>query len=165
MGKIRIIAGIYRRRQLTVLDADGLRPTLDRVKETVFNWLGQDLTGLKCLDLFAGSGSLGFEALSRNAAQVIMLETNPQIAQQLRINLELLDAKNGQVYQQDALKYLRSCSLTFDVIFVDPPYDSNLLEACLAGLEPLLTTNGVFLHPSTNKPSVGLERSIIIITQ
>ncbi len=144
MGKIRIIGGTHRSRQLAVLDQDGLRPTLDRVKETLFNWLGQDLTGQVCLDLFAGSGSLGFEAVSRNAAKVVMVEKSAKVMQQLKDNVKLLRAgDNCLVINDDALKFLTSNQLKFDVIFLDPPYSSNLLAESLQIVSEHLTVNGV----------------------
>ena len=143
MGKIRIIGGTHRSRQLTVLDADGLRPTLDRVKETLFNWLGQDLTGQTCLDLFAGSGSLGFEAISRNAQSVTMVEKSSQVAQQLISNSKLLRAENCQIINSEAQRFLAKNSLKFDVIFLDPPYNSDLLEQSLRLISPHLAADGV----------------------
>lgn len=143
MGKIRIIGGTHRSRQLTVLDADGLRPTLDRVKETLFNWLGQDLTGQTCLDLFAGSGSLGFEAISRNAQSVTMVEKSSQVAQQLISNVKLLRAENCQIVNSEAQRFLAKNSLKFDVIFLDPPYNSALLEQSLRLITPHLAVDGV----------------------
>lgn len=143
MGKIRIIGGEHRSRQLPVLNHDGLRPTLDRVKETLFNWLGQDLTGKTCLDLFAGSGSLGFEAVSRNAKQVVMVEQNNQVTKQLEQNKLLLKADNLQIINGDGLKFLQTCQLKFDVIFLDPPYNSVLLEQSLAQIENVLAEDGV----------------------
>jgi 16S rRNA (guanine966-N2)-methyltransferase len=124
MGKIRIIGGIHRSRQLTVLDANGLRPTLDRVKETLFNWLGQDLTGLNCLDAFSGSGSLGFEAISRNAKSVIMIELEQRVYQQLVTNQKLLNVNNCQIIHGNATEFLKTTNLVFDVIFLDPPYNT-----------------------------------------
>jgi 16S rRNA (guanine966-N2)-methyltransferase len=135
MGKIRIIGGVHRSRQLPVLDAKDLRPTLDRVKETLFNWLGQDLTGKICLDLFAGSGSLGFEASSRNAHKVVMVEQNSKVAQQLRNNIQLLKVEQiCQVLSSDAISYLKNTSEKFDVIFLDPPYQGDLLNRALASI-------------------------------
>lgn len=132
MGKIRIIGGIHRSRQLNVLDEDGLRPTLDRVKETLFNWLGQDLTGLKCLDLFTGSGSLAFEAISRNATEVVMIEKNSLAYKQLEKNKKILNASNCTILNQDALNFLSANQTQkFDVVFIDPPFNSNLLSESL----------------------------------
>lgn len=143
MGKIRIIGGIHRSRQLNVLDSDGLRPTLDRVKETLFNWLGQDLTGLTCLDLFAGSGSLGFESLSRNAKNVIMVEKKHSVYNQLQTNVKLLNIQNCQIVNADGIDYLRKTTTLFDVVFLDPPYDSCLLIEALTIAKDKLTPNGV----------------------
>jgi len=155
MGKIRIIGGTHRSRQLTVLDADGLRPTLDRVKETLFNWLGQDLTGQTCLDLFAGSGSLGFEAISRNAQSVTMVEKSSQVAQQLISNVQLLRAENCQIINSEAQRFLAKNSLKFDVIFLDPPYNSALLEQSLGLISPHLADDGViYIEYHQNKPDL-----------
>ncbi len=143
MGKIRIIGGHYRGRKLTVIDADGLRPTLDRVKETLFNWLGQDLTNLSCLDLFAGSGSLAFEAISRNASNVTLVEANAQVAAQLKHNLQVLKVTNVTVVHSDAISYLHGCNAAYDIIFVDPPYASTLLAESLPLLAKVLNENGV----------------------
>jgi 16S rRNA (guanine966-N2)-methyltransferase len=128
MGKVRIIGGEYRSRIIQFKDnMAGLRPTPDRVRETLFNWLGQDLTGKICLDTFAGSGVLGFEAVSRRANQVVMLEKNPAVVRDLRYNKELLVCSNIEVIQTDSLSYLQNCNKKFDVIFLDPPYNSGLL--------------------------------------
>ena len=155
MGKIRIIGGTHRSRQLTVLDADGLRPTLDRVKETLFNWLGQDLTGQTCLDLFAGSGSLGFEAISRNAQSVTMVEKSSQVAQQLISNVQLLRVDNCQIVNAEAQRFLAKNSLKFDVIFLDPPYNSALLEQSLRLISPHLAVDGViYIEYHQNKPDL-----------
>jgi len=144
LGKIRIIGGVHRSRQLPVLDSKDLRPTLDRVKETVFNWLGQDLTGKSCLDLFAGSGSLGFEACSRNATKVIMVEQNVKVAQQLKNNIQLLKVEsNCQVLCTDALIYLQKTLDKFDVIMLDPPYQGNLLNKALERIDQILAKDGV----------------------
>jgi 16S rRNA (guanine966-N2)-methyltransferase len=143
MGKIRIIGGQHRSRQLVVLDALGLRPTLTRVKETLFNWLGQDLSGLCCLDLFSGSGSLAFEALSRNAQQVTLVECNPKVGAQLKHNLQLLKVNNAELIIGDALDYLPSCQKKYDIVFIDPPYQGNLLASSLGLIAPVIAQNGV----------------------
>lgn len=160
MGKIRIIGGIHRSRQLPVLDSPDLRPTLDRVKETVFNWLGQDLTGKSCLDLFAGSGSLGFEALSRNAGEVVMVEKMPKVAKQLISNCELLKTTNCQVLVADAQSFLAQTTKKFDVIFLDPPYNSDLLTQVLAQTVPHLSADGVCYIEYETAPNLD-EFSII----
>lgn len=141
-NKVRIIGGQYRRRLLDVPAVDGLRPTPDRVRETLFNWLGQELDGLRCLDLFAGSGALGFEAASRGARQVALVEKVRNVAETLRRNVQLLGATQIQVLNQDALTYLRSGQELFDVIFVDPPYASELLEQVLPLLSARLAAEG-----------------------
>jgi 16S rRNA (guanine966-N2)-methyltransferase len=132
MGQVRIIGGKYRSRIIRFSDNIlGLRPTLDRVRETLFNWLGQDLTGKKLLDLFAGSGVLGFEAISRNAAAVTMIEQNSQVIKDLIENQKLLNCEDLSIVKADGLKYLAKCECGFDVLFLDPPYKSGLLAKCL----------------------------------
>lgn len=130
-GSIRIIAGKYRGRKLPVLDAEGLRPTTDRVKETLFNWLMPYINDAICLDCFAGSGGLGFEALSRGAKQVVFLELNKKAAQQLKQNLALVNVTSAQVMQTDSLAFLSRANddlnNTFDLVFVDPPFRKGLL--------------------------------------
>ncbi len=132
MGKLRIIAGKWRSRILPVADLPGLRPTTDRVRETLFNWLQNDIPGARCLDLFAGSGALGFEAASRGAASVLMLELQKQAVEILYDNSKTLQASNIQVLQQDAISWLKSKPAeAFDIVFLDPPFDSDYLsQAC-----------------------------------
>ncbi|QOL26330.1 16S rRNA (guanine(966)-N(2))-methyltransferase RsmD [Thalassotalea sp. LPB0316] len=130
-GSIRIIAGMHRGRKLPVLDAQGLRPTTDRVKETVFNWLMPYCRESDCLDCFAGAGSLGFEALSRGANSVVMCELDKSAAQQLTRNAKLLNAENVQVIQGDALTYLRQPPQAKDIIFIDPPFRQGLAEKAI----------------------------------
>lgn len=127
-GQIRIIAGTHRGRRLPVLLADGLRPTTDRVKETVFNWLMPYLPEAKCLDCFAGSGGLGFEALSRGAKKVTMVELHKPAAQQLKANGKTLKADNLTVANTDALSFLTTATEQFDLVFLDPPFRQNLIE-------------------------------------
>ncbi len=127
-GSIRIIAGIHRGRKLPVLMAEGLRPTTDRVKETVFNWLMPYIQDSTCLDCFAGSGGLGFEALSRGAAQVSFVELNKQAAQQLKENQRLLKVENISVIQSDAINFIKNNSQLFDVVFLDPPFRKGFVE-------------------------------------
>ncbi len=128
---VRIIGGAYRSRILHFPDASGLRPTPDRVRETLFNWLGQRLHGLVCLDAFAGSGALGFEAASRGAERVLMLERDGKVRDALRQNARLLQIETVEILQMDALAYLARPGETFDVIFLDPPFDKNLLLPAL----------------------------------
>ncbi|MGO4998754.1 16S rRNA (guanine(966)-N(2))-methyltransferase RsmD [Oceanisphaera sp. W20_SRM_FM3] len=137
-GQIRVIGGQWRGRKLPVLNSEGLRPTSDRTKETLFNWLMFDIREALCLDLFAGSGSLGFEALSRGAAEVVLIEKDAQVAKQLTQNLASLPAAPGRVIHQDALAFLQNPGRAFEVVFLDPPFHQQLLsQAC-----QLLETNG-----------------------
>jgi 16S rRNA (guanine966-N2)-methyltransferase len=128
---LRIIGGRWRGRKLRFADGEGLRPTTDRVRETLFNWLQPVIHGARCLDLFAGSGALGLEALSRGAIEVQFIERNPQAVKALQENLALLHADNGQVLQGDALTFLRSPAQPFDVVFLDPPFRQDLLNPAL----------------------------------
>lgn len=135
MNSVRIVGGEFRRRVLRFPDSEGLRPTPDRVRETLFNWLGQELDGWHCLDLFAGSGALGFEAASRGAARVVMLEKTPRVLAALHENHELLHKPAAvEIRRGDALQYLASAPAKFDLIFLDPPYHKGWLPR----LEPLL---------------------------
>lgn len=128
-GSIRIIAGTHRGRKLPVLMAEGLRPTTDRVKETVFNWLMPYLPKALCLDCFAGAGSLGFEALSRGAEKITLVELNKPAAKQLQTNKELLTANNLTVKHGDVLAWLSTTpEQTFDIVFIDPPFRQNLVS-------------------------------------
>lgn len=139
VGEIRVIGGDWRGRKLPVLDAEGLRPTSDRVRETLFNWLQFEIAGARCLDLFSGSGALAFEALSRGAKQVTLLELNPSNAKQLKQNLATLNASNAQVIQTDSVQWLaQNASQTYDVVFIDPPFNQNLMQATV----DLLFKNG-----------------------
>ena len=128
-GKIRIIGGTHRGRKLAVLDRPGLRPTPDRVRETLFNWLGQRLDGLACLDLYAGSGALGFEAASRGAARVVMVESDRRAFAALGDAKAALGADTVELVHGDALHYLRTGPARFDVVFLDPPFGQNALPA------------------------------------
>ena len=130
-NSIRIIAGQWRGRRLSVLDSDGLRPTTDRVRETLFNWLMHDVAGASCLDLFAGSGVLGVECLSRGASDVDFVESNKAAARNLQENLEVLLGgkviEKANVNHQDAIDFLNSSShKKYDIVFVDPPFQSTL---------------------------------------
>lgn len=124
---VRIIGGQWRSRKISFPDVQQLRPTPDRVRVTLFNWLMPLISGARCLDLFAGSGVLGMEALSRGAASAVLVEQQPDIAANLREQLNLLKATEAHVVVSDALTYLRHCTGQFDIVFLDPPYDSELL--------------------------------------
>ncbi|XAW89463.1 16S rRNA (guanine(966)-N(2))-methyltransferase RsmD [Vibrio sp. CDRSL-10 TSBA] len=134
-GQVRIISGLWRGRKLPVHDAEGLRPTTDRVKETLFNWLAQDIPHAKCLDLFAGSGGLGFESASRQADKVTMLEMNSQAFAQLKTNIASLKASNIEAIHTDSLAFLRQSGQAYDVVFIDPPFRQGLLQESVALLE------------------------------
>ncbi len=137
-GAIRIISGLWRGRKLPVHDAEGLRPTTDRVKETVFNWLARDVPRARCLDLFAGSGGLGFESASRQAERVTMIEMNPQAFKQLQANVATLKAENIELINGDTLEVLKQSGTPHDVVFIDPPFRKGLLNETI----DLLETNG-----------------------
>jgi len=125
-NRVRIIGGAWRSRLLAFPPRPELRPTPDRVRETVFNWLGQDLTGRNCLDLFAGSGALGFEAASRGARRVVMVEHDAATFRALEASRNALDASAVELKRADALEFLRAEDGVYDVVFVDPPYRSDL---------------------------------------
>ena len=140
---MRIIGGRYRSRVLQFPQRPELRPTPDRVRETLFNWLGQDLSGRTCLDLFSGSGALGFEAASRYAASVTMVEQNPAVHRALADNAALLKAGQVRLLRMDALQFLAQDTQPFDVIFLDPPFGQGWLEKLLPLLAPHLAPDGV----------------------
>jgi 16S rRNA (guanine966-N2)-methyltransferase len=137
VGSFRIIGGTWRSRRLSFPSIEGLRPTTDRVKETVFNWLASKIDGARALDLFAGSGSLGFEALSRGAASLTAIERDRSAAKALRDNIILLDQQDSthtEIIQADAIEWLKRRSAkdtAFDVIFLDPPFRQGLLDECI----------------------------------
>ena len=143
MSRIRIVGGEWRSRLIDVSTVKGLRPTPDRVRETLFNWLGQDLRGKSCLDLFAGSGALGFEAASRGADKVTMVEQDAVAFAALQGNAKTLQAARVQLVRGDALKFARSANQTFDVVFVDPPYRAGWIERIAPLLPDLLSAKGV----------------------
>jgi len=141
-NQVRIVGGRHRGRRLHFPAMEGLRPTPDRVRETVFNWLGQRLDGLRCLDLFAGSGALGFEAASRGAREVVLVERDARAAQALRQGAEALGADEIRVLRAEGLAYLEGDCGAFDVIFLDPPYASGLLPRALAQAATRLAPGG-----------------------
>jgi 16S rRNA (guanine966-N2)-methyltransferase len=146
-GSIRIIAGKFRGRKLPVLMAEGLRPTTDRVKETLFNWLMPYIHEANCLDCFAGAGSLGFEALSRGAENVTLIELNKAAAKQLLANNSLLKADNVGVVNSNALDFLKtSTGNKFDLVFIDPPFRQNLMQPTCELLENGWLTNQALIY-------------------
>ncbi|MBL6735041.1 MAG: 16S rRNA (guanine(966)-N(2))-methyltransferase RsmD [Shewanellaceae bacterium] len=143
-GCIRIIGGQWRGRKIPVIDVEGLRPTTDRMKETLFNWLMPYLAEARILDLFSGSGALAFEALSRYAQYALLCEKNMMAAQQLEQHLDLLKCENADVYRGDSIAMLQhNCKQAFDIIFLDPPYRQSLITSCLDLIE-----KGQWLKPS-----------------
>ncbi|QSA98780.1 16S rRNA (guanine(966)-N(2))-methyltransferase RsmD [Methylococcus sp. EFPC2] len=134
-NEVRIIGGSWRGRKLRFPAAPGLRPTPDRVRETVFNWLHQDLTGLTCLDLYAGSGALGFEAASRGAKSVVQVDSNADVCAALERNCALLDGHTIQVRRRDVAQFLGEAALAYDVVFLDPPFHQGLVLPCCLALE------------------------------
>lgn len=131
-GQLRIIGGEWRGRKLSFPEVEGLRPTSDRVRETLFNWIQMKIAGAHCLDLFAGSGALGLEALSRGAANVVMVEQDRDAAQHIRTHLQTLNAKHGQLENSDAFQFLKQTqdNQRFDIVFLDPPYKLDCISEC-----------------------------------
>jgi 16S rRNA (guanine966-N2)-methyltransferase len=136
-NQLRIIAGHWRGRKLSFPDVDGLRPTGDRIRETLFNWLAPEIQGSRCLDLFAGSGALGIEALSRGAETSVLVERDTKAAAQLKANLEILKAEQGRVANADALGFLQkgNSDAPYHIIFIDPPFQLKLWQSVIDALE------------------------------
>jgi len=135
-GQLRIIGGRWRGRRLAIVEAPGLRPTPDRVRETLFNWLAPVIEGARCLDLFAGTGALGLEALSRGASEAVLVDSHAEVSARLREHIRTLGADGAEVVQVEALSYLAAApAQAFDVVFLDPPYQSGLLGPCCQALE------------------------------
>jgi len=133
-GQFRVIGGQWKGRKLKFFEVEGLRPSLDRVRETLFNWLQSDIHGSRCLDLFAGSGAVGIEALSRGAASVDFVELNKKAARQLESNLGLLGAEMGSLMHQDAKQFLLQEHQPYDIVFLDPPFHKGLAQEVLSKL-------------------------------
>jgi 16S rRNA (guanine966-N2)-methyltransferase len=127
-GRLRIVAGKWRSRLLPIADVPGLRPTSERIRETLFNWLAATIEGSRCLDLYAGSGALGLEALSRGASEVVFVENSSDAVAVLEESIAALDAAGARVVAIDALRYLRGDAEPFDIVFLDPPFAADLLE-------------------------------------
>ncbi len=137
-GKVRIIGGEWRGRRLAVADQPGLRPTPDRIRETLFNWLAEIVPGSRCLDLFAGTGALGFEALSRGARCAVLVEKNKRLARKLEQTRTALNARDAEVVNADAITWLADSHEPFDVVFLDPPFHHDFVKNACA----LLTNRG-----------------------
>jgi 16S rRNA (guanine966-N2)-methyltransferase len=142
-NEVRIIGGQWKRSKLPVTDRPGLRPTPDRVRETLFNWLGADLSGWRVLDAFAGSGALGFEAASRGAAEVVLVEVDAALVRSLAGVKARLKADTVQAFAADALAWLRRCApRRFELVLLDPPFDADLFDTALAAAAPVITPGG-----------------------
>jgi 16S rRNA (guanine966-N2)-methyltransferase len=142
-NEVRLIGGQWKRSKLPVADAPGLRPTPDRVRETLFNWLGQDLTGWRVLDAFAGSGALGFEAASRGAGEVVLLERDAVLARSLAASKARLHAQALEVHATDALAWMASAAHgRFDLVLLDPPFDAGLHGPATAAAARLIEPGG-----------------------
>ena len=161
INKVRIIGGTHRSRTIHFPDSDGLRPTPDRVRETLFNWLGQTLYGKRCLDLFAGSGALGFEAASRGAAEVVLVESNRAVFRALQDNAQKLALGNVALHCEDGLKFAAQANGAFDVVFLDPPFQSDYLSRLLPRLADLLAPGGVVYAESGSAFDPGADWQIL----
>lgn len=153
-NQVRIIGGEWKRRLLRFPQIDGLRPTPDRVRETLFNWLGQDCTGMTCLDLFAGSGALAFEAASRNARKVMAVETAKPALEALRANQTTLQASNLEIVWSDAMRFLAQTSEHFDLVFLDPPFASDLLAQALQHMPRILNADALVYAECAHWPAL-----------
>lgn len=162
LNSVRIIGGEWRRRILRFPEAPDLRPTPDRVRETLFNWLGQDLSGAICLDLFAGSGALGFEAASRGASRVVMVEHSPQALQALESNARLLGVgERVQIVRADAQRFLAGAAGRFDVLFLDPPFHQGWIERLAPMLSGVLGDDAaVYVEAERFLPGCGDWRTV-----
>ena len=151
--EVRIIGGAWKRTRLAVVDRPTLRPTPSRIRETLFNWLGQDLAGWRCVDAFAGSGALGFEAASRGAGEVVLIERDPGAAAQLRATRERLDAKVVTVERVDALSWLaRAAADAHDVVFLDPPFEEPRLLPLAIAASARIVRPGGFVYVESPAP-------------
>lgn len=166
LGEVRLIGGLYRGRKLPVPDRPGLRPTPDRVRETLFNWLGQNLDGWRVLDAFAGTGALGFEAASRGAAEALLLELDtPQVAS-LRASRERLGAEAVKIERAEALRWMAGASAQrFEAVLLDPPFDAGLGAAAAEAAARLVVPGGfVYLEGpaplAETPPGLVLHRSL-----
>jgi 16S rRNA (guanine966-N2)-methyltransferase len=158
--QVRIIGGHWKRTKLDVPDRPGLRPTPDRVRETLFNWLGQDLAGWRCVDAFAGTGALGLEAASRGAADVLLVESDGGLVDALRAVVKRLDAGNVRVQRGNALTVLAGLAAGgTDLVFLDPPFDSGLFDKALAAALPALAPQGlIYLEAPSHWEGEALAR-------
>ena len=164
---MRLIGGQLKRSKLPVADKPGLRPTPDRVRETLFNWLGHDLTGARVLDAFAGSGALGFEAASRGAAEVLLIERDADLVRSLRASQVRLKADALRVEATDAIVWMGRCApARFDLVLLDPPFGAGLQPAALAGAAPLVAEGGaIYLESSRPLAAADIPPGLALVRQ
>lgn len=168
-GFIRLISGKWRGKKLPVKDIEGLRPTTDRTKETLFNWLMHDINNANCLDCFSGSGSLAFEALSRFAKKATLLEKNKSVAKQLCENIAALNVSNAKVLEGDAITYLgQEATEQYNIVFIDPPFNKNLVQPCCDALH----TNGylainalIYIETEVGLANLSLPNSWLLLKE
>ena len=161
MSRVRIVGGAWRSRLLEVVDVSGLRPTPDRVRETLFNWLGQDLDGQHCVDLFAGSGILGFEAASRGAASVVLVERDTRALDALHKSAKTLQASHVEIVRGDAVRFAQTTPRSFDGVFLDPPYKQGWLEQVSPWLDRLVRPDGwLYVESEAAVDSLGAWRTV-----
>jgi 16S rRNA (guanine966-N2)-methyltransferase len=162
-GHVRIIAGKWRGSKLPVIDAPGLRPSSDRVRETLFNWLQPHMAGSRVLDLFAGTGALGFEAASRGASAVTMIERDAKLAQALQVSANKLGADCIHIQSVDALLWLdQTPKQWFDVVFIDPPFDKDLWQQAIPKLLPHLASKAWLYVESSRNASMQLPPTCLL---
>jgi len=166
-GRLRIVAGKWRSRLLRIAEVPGLRPTSERIRETLFNWLTPRLAGARCLDLFAGTGALGLEALSRGAAETVFVEKSRQAVRTLRDNIAALQSTAATVHHADATEFLQSVADgKFDIVFLDPPFAADILDdLCrLLATTPILANGArIYLEEDRAKPDVSLPEGWQVI--
>jgi 16S rRNA (guanine966-N2)-methyltransferase len=160
VNEVRIIGGKWKRRKLAFPNRPTLRPTPDRARVTLFNWLAASIDGAHCLDLFAGSGALGFEALSRGAASVTLIDDDPLVVRALNDNAVRLGANECSIHRASALGYLRTNRRTWDIVFLDPPFASSLLESTLTALatDSHLAATSIVYAESSIQSTPNLDR-------
>lgn len=149
--RIRIIGGLHRGRQVPVAAAPGLRPTPDRVRETLFNWLGQDLSGATTVEPYAGTGVLSLEALSRGASLAVAIDRNPALIDALKATAHKIGVDGLETHVGDALRHLRAERRAFDVVFLDPPFGEAPWDALFAAIEPVVGPNA-FVYAESGRP-------------
>ncbi len=155
-SQVRIIGGSMRGRKISFVEGEGLRPTLDRIRETVFNWLAMDIVSANCLDLYAGSGALGIEAVSRGACSSTLVDSSKTVCDSLSQNLATLEITNAEICNLPAEQFLLSNTKKFNIVFLDPPFGKGVLKDVLEKLKPHLTNNAVVYVEQENEKSTYL---------